>query len=104
MARTIKGNCTGKAAVIARRDLQEEIFEAQREARLRFQNDLTAALDNLKALDPEGWEIWFDGRPEQTCGEMLPAIKEQVELLRDLLDEKDHQAEKDYAHTCGHPI
>lgn len=76
MARTIHGNYTGKAAVIARHDLQEEINEARR----RFNADLTKALENLKALDPD-WETWYDSRPEQTCGEMLPLMKERVELL-----------------------
>lgn len=82
MARTIYGNCTGQAARIARRDLQEEIDEARR----KFNEELSAALENLKALDPDGWEPWFDGRPEQTCGEMLPLMQERVEIL---LNEKN---------------
>ncbi len=86
MARTIHGNCIGQAARIAHRDLDNEIFEAQRDARQKFNEDLSAALENLKALDPEGWERWFDGRPEQTCGEMLPLILERVIELR---SEKD---------------
>jgi len=82
MSRSLNGNYLGQAARIARRDLQEQIDEA----RQKFNDDLSAALENLKALDPEGWEAWFDGRPEQTCGEMLPAIKERVEFL---LNERD---------------
>ena len=78
MARTIYGNCTGKAAVIARRDLQEQIDEARR----KFNAELSAAMDALKRLDPN-WSAWFDGRPEQTCGEMLPLIQQRVETMLD---------------------
>ncbi|MDO8302702.1 MAG: hypothetical protein Q7T18_05635 [Sedimentisphaerales bacterium] len=96
MARTIHGNLTGRAAVIARRDLNTEIFEAQREARRKFNADLSAALENLKELDPDGWEAWFDGRPEQTCGEMLPLCVARVAELR---NEKDDALFDDVAET-----
>jgi len=81
MSRSLNGNYLGQAARIARRDLQEQIDEA----RQKFNEELSAAMDALKRLDPN-WSAWFDGRPEQTCGEMLPLIKERVEFL---LNERD---------------
>lgn len=99
MARSLNGNYLGQAARIAYREQQEQINEAKR----KFNEDFSAALDNLKALDPD-WETWYDNQPEQTCGEMLPVMQDRVKLLRDQVDEQDHQAEKDYAHTCGYPI
>jgi len=99
VARSLNGNYLGQAARIAYREQQEQINEAKR----KFNEDFSAALDNLKALDPD-WETWYDSQPEVTCRGMLPLMQSRVELLRDQVDEQDHQAEKGYAHTCGYPI
>ena len=99
MARSLNGNYRGQAARIAYREQQEQIDEA----RHKFNEDLSSALESLKALDPN-WEAWFDGRPEQTCRDMLPLMQDRVELLRDRQDELDHEAEKEYARNCGRPI
>ena len=56
-----------------------------------FLDAYDAALDALKAVDPAG-QAWYDARPEQTCGEMLPLIRARTaeltgprtELERDL--------------------
>ena len=81
MARSLNGNYLGQAARIAYREQQEQINEAKR----KFNEDFSAALDNLKALDPD-WETWYDNQPEQKCRDMLPVMKQRVIELR---DEKD---------------
>lgn len=73
MARTLRGNLTGRAARSERLHLMEEISEK----RLRFQEEWYNALELLKKLDPD-WEVWYDARPEQTAGTMLPVIKRRV--------------------------
>ena len=56
------------------------------EGRDAFLEKYAAALDALKAVDP-AWQAWYDARPEQTCGEMLPLIRARVaELSTDLMD------------------
>jgi len=56
------------------------------EGRDAFLDVYDAALDALKAVDPN-WEAWYDARPEQTCGEMLPLIRARTaELSADLMD------------------
>lgn len=85
MARTINGNYTGRAAGIDRHERMTEIVQAQIEADLRkahlFWRRWFRWLNELKRLDP-GWETWYDARPEQTSGEMLPLIQERVRDMR----------------------
>lgn len=58
------------------------LMDADDERRaVEFELDFGDALAELKRLDPAGWEAWYDGRPEQTCGEMLPLIQERVRAL-----------------------
>jgi len=74
MARTIYGNLTGQAA-------RTERLDALIELPSKFALEYDAAMAELKLLDP-AWEKWYDDRPEQTCGEMLPLIKERVRILK----------------------
>lgn len=76
MARTLKGNYTGRAAGLERLDRYEEI----RLASLRFQEAYLDAVDRLKELDPD-WENWYDSCPPMKYKEMLVLIRERVELL-----------------------
>jgi hypothetical protein len=80
MARTSRGNYTGQAARLERLDLYEEI----RLKSLRFQEAFLDAIDKLKELDPDGWSAWYDSCPQKTHGEMLPVIRERIELLEQL--------------------
>ena len=51
-----------------------------------FLEEYAAALDALRIADPN-WEAWYENRPEQTCGEMLPLIRARTaELSADLMD------------------
>ena len=51
-----------------------------------FLEKYAAALDALKAVDP-AWQAWYENRPEQTCGAMLPLIRARTaELSTDLMD------------------
>lgn len=88
MARTLKGNLSGRAARLERLDqIQENISR-----RFQFQEHWFSALSKLKKLDPD-WESWYDQQPEQTCGEMLPRIEERIMLLEDREAERDRQSE-----------
>ena len=56
------------------------------EGRDAFLDVYDAALDALKAVDP-AWQAWYENRPEQTCGEMLPLIRARTaELSAYLMD------------------
>lgn len=77
MARTLKGNFTGKAAQLEKLDQAQARIDQQ----FDFQQRWYLALNRLKELDPTGWEAWYDRQPEQTCKEMLPKIEELVKLL-----------------------
>lgn len=72
MARTLAGNYTGRAAVIDRQERLMAAFEGS------FGHRWQSAIDRLQEIDPDGWAEWYDGRPEQTCGEMLPLILERI--------------------------
>jgi len=52
------------------------------EGRDAFLEEYATALDALKAVDP-AWQAWYDARPEQTCGEMLPLIRARTAELTD---------------------
>lgn len=71
---------TGAARVAEIQDERDYIREAEKQHRVEFTKKWHAALDELKRIDPD-WEKWYDERPEQTCGEMLPLIKERIALL-----------------------
>jgi len=88
MARTLKGNLTGRAARLNRLDQMQENISG----RLRFQEHWFLVLSRLKELDPN-WESWYDQQPEQTCGEMLPRIEEHITLLEEREEERDRQSE-----------
>ena len=74
MARTLRGNYTGRAAVIARRELLEDIARQNDAAWLRHYNQVAS---ELMAIDPD-LEAWFWDRPEQTKCEMLPLMEERL--------------------------
>jgi hypothetical protein len=74
MARTLNGNLTGRAARI-----HDELYPfAVANFNLRFQD----AVDALCEIDPDEWEAWYDGRPEQTKGEMLPLMEARIAELK----------------------
>lgn len=74
MARTLSGKCIGQARRI---ELEDE--RVAREARsAEFLRRFNVAVDRLQLVDPDGWAEFYDSRPEQTCGEMLPLIENRV--------------------------
>jgi hypothetical protein len=90
MARTTRGNLTGRASWLEK---QNQI-EADRERRKEFSNRFMDAFSRLKLIDP-GWEKWFDEQPEQTCGEMLPLMEERIRILDEDLLSKDEAQTKE---------
>lgn len=80
MARTSRGNFVGRAARIDRLDK----FQEDLDHRYEFQKEWFKALTGLQELDPDGWLAWYDSCPQQKCGDMLPLIKERIELLEQL--------------------
>ena len=71
MARTINGNPTGRAA---RMTLDERL---DMYGKTEFMEQFTSAVCRLREIDPD-FEAWYDGRPEQTKGEMLPAMEARI--------------------------
>ena len=67
----------GMAAHIENVEMREEIITRREE----FATKYWVALEELKKLDPDGWESWFWSCSEQTCGEMLPVIVARIEEL-----------------------
>ena len=59
---------------------QREIEAGVRKHRRLFTAQWLEVLEVLQNLDPE-WEQWYDARPEQTCGEMLPLMQERIKEL-----------------------
>jgi hypothetical protein len=57
--------------------LKEQIFEGGIKEKRRFNIEYKWTLRKLKRLDPN-WEQWYDDQPAQTCGEMLPIMKQRV--------------------------
>jgi len=45
--------------------------------RITFKEQFLGALNRLQEIDPD-WEQWWDGRPEQTNGEMLPLMEARI--------------------------
>jgi hypothetical protein len=76
MARSMNGLLIGNAARLERLDLLAERIEQRSQFSIHFED----AFLRLKEIDP-GWEAWFDGRPEQTCGQMLPLIENRIKEL-----------------------
>jgi hypothetical protein len=77
MTRKPKGNLTARAPSIESNTLKHEALDQQH----AFQSHWYCVLNQLKALDPTGWEAWYDQQPEQICGEMLPKMEKQILLL-----------------------
>jgi len=86
MARTLSGNFTGQAAHLERMDQMQKSLDDK----AQFTREWYETLERLKDLDPD-WKPWYDGRPEQSCGEMLPLMKERIELfeLKEWTDEEE---------------
>ncbi len=88
MALTRHGNRTGRAASIELQDQRREIIEHQIEQNKK-NNELAAlaladARDDLIALDPGGWENWWDSDalPDVPYPEMIPFVLKRIDELR----------------------
>lgn len=75
MALTKNGCRIGAAAHLENLDMREYVRQSAAES---FSEKWFKALNRLKAIDPLGWEEWYDNCVEQTAGEMLPRIKERI--------------------------
>lgn len=81
MSRTQKGNLTGKAASTELREQREYLADEDAERRHRFGVEWRWNMRRLRRLD-HNWELWYDERPEETTGAMLPVIKQRIEELK----------------------
>lgn len=84
MARTLRGNLTGRAAATQRREewnqrIEDDLKEAQR-AKTWEDTEYWPTVERLEALDPY-FNLWFWNRPEKTKGEMLPLMKQRIEEI-----------------------
>ena len=77
MSRTTSGNLTGRAAQTDLRE-QREMIRAAEET---FSTRWNKAYDFLFEYK-EDFERWYDRRPEQTNGEMLPVMEAEVEAIK----------------------
>jgi hypothetical protein len=76
MSRSLNGLLIGSAARLQRLDLLAERIEQRSQFSQRFE----AAWKKLAEIDPN-FDEWWDGRPEQTCGQMLPLIEARLAEL-----------------------
>lgn len=60
MGLTRNGRAIGMAAHIERLDFRRQLTEAEYETRHQRQEEFVALLRRLRALDPIGWEAWYD--------------------------------------------
>jgi hypothetical protein len=78
---------------------------AERKRRHEFTVRWNWAMRCLRRLDPD-WMAWYDSRPEQTKGEMLPLICERVAALKEQAarQREDTEARRDAADmwAAGH--
>ena len=84
MSLTKSGSRIGMAKHIENREIRDYIESAQAQTIQRkreWSNYWWATLETLQALDPN-WESWYDARPEQTAGEMLPLIEDRIARLK----------------------
>lgn len=80
MSRALNGSLRGRAASVDLADQMDELYAARERAQRVFTARWRVALGMLQQLDPE-WERWYDDRPEQTAGDMLPVIEARVREL-----------------------
>jgi hypothetical protein len=59
MARTINGNYTGAAAHLTQADADENFMHLMDDIH-EHKDRIVDLRDQLKAIDPEGWEAWWD--------------------------------------------
>lgn len=104
MARSLNGNLIGRAAQIDRFDR----IQADLDRRSKFSKDFMENLERLQSLDPDGWAAWWDSCPQQTNGEMLQRMREQIEFIETAEwlaeDDRDFQRTRNDNRMAGYPI
>jgi hypothetical protein len=79
---------TGRAASLEIKEARAEIMEAQLVEALKKNEQVKLALasarDELKALDPIGWEAWWDSEalPDAPYAVMLPVVLARIEHMK----------------------
>lgn len=109
MARTINGNYTGAAARIAHaEEFNNHILSIIAEKHQQFEAlklDLGDALNELRILDPKGWEIWFDNNDNipdngnytehlELIRKRIVEIRLQTEQKSDIMEPSNHDEEE----------
>lgn len=87
MALTRNLNRTGRAASVENRERREAIYEMQRqEIKRRLEDQMVEAREELKQLDPDGWEVWWDSDalPDAPFAVMLPVIQARIAEIKRL--------------------
>ena len=90
MARTINGNLTGRAARDERSDLRwSSVFDQFEQEIERLKADYADLLDDLRELDPGGWEVWYDDEKNvpdfkgwMNCEPAMLALRRRVAQLK----------------------
>jgi hypothetical protein len=88
MARTMRGNLTGRAAAEYRHEVLE-MLEADRQRQVQeMKLDWGDLMNELKGLDPEGWERWYEAHVPnwlgwEHSGPAMELVKARVQELRD---------------------
>jgi hypothetical protein len=70
-------------------EIQMNMLDLMESAKEQFWTHWYERLERLIELDPDGWEKWYDERPEQTVKEMLPLIEERIKEFEFLTKNAD---------------
>jgi hypothetical protein len=88
MARTINGNLTGRAARTQRLD---DMLDAA--PRNNWREECADAMAELKQLDPNGWEKWFDANvTDGGWAHITNQVRRRVNDMREFIAEIEAQA------------
>lgn len=87
MALTRNGKFTGRAAVIAKLELKQELIETADRAVEKIKLDFGETLNELRCLDPSGWSDWYDANvPDwndwMKCKPAMDVIQKRIAELK----------------------
>lgn len=90
MARTLRGNLTGRAAAEQRHEVLEMLDANYQWQVQEIKLDWGDLMNELKMLDPQGWERWYDAHVPEWLGweQSSPAMEMVKTRVRELRDHK----------------
>ena len=72
-------------------DMLRAQIEADQSRQDAFRDEFIAARNELKKLDPENWESWWDSYPDMQLKDWLPILKERVVELKNKIPKKENE-------------